>query len=144
MTTRIVTSAHTEIWNKFIDTIAKQQLSSQMYTSLKVLQTIYKLATKLSKSKFDQDSRMNKPCQYDYTGGKLVLLHSTEMKKPFPMEPQLSRTHENQTYNGKKSGFENHVSSTTSTRVPSFPVYVTAAIEEVKTMRFTDDDFAHD
>jgi hypothetical protein len=44
----------------------------------------------------------------------------------------------------KKSGFENHVSSTTTSGVRGFPLYIADAIEEVKTTRFTDGDFAHD
>jgi hypothetical protein len=44
----------------------------------------------------------------------------------------------------KKSEFENHVSSTTTSGVRGFPLYKAAAMEEVKTTRFTDGDFAHD
>jgi len=44
----------------------------------------------------------------------------------------------------QKSGSENHVSSTTVSGVFGLPVNATAEIEEVKTTRFTDDDFAHD
>lgn len=42
------------------------------------------------------------------------------------------------------SGLENHVSSTTTSEVRGMPVWETAAKEDVKTTRFTLDDFAHD
>lgn len=42
------------------------------------------------------------------------------------------------------SGFENHVSSATTWGVLGLSLYTTAAVEEVKTTRFTDGDFAHD
>ena len=44
----------------------------------------------------------------------------------------------------QKSGSENHVSSTTTSGVRGFPLYATAAIEEVKTTRFSTGEFTHD
>jgi len=41
-------------------------------------------------------------------------------------------------------GSENQVSSTTTSGERGLPLYKTAAKEEVKTIRFTDVDFAHD
>lgn len=44
----------------------------------------------------------------------------------------------------KKSEFENHVSSTTTSGVRGAPLYKAVAIEEVTTTLLTDGDFAHD
>jgi len=44
----------------------------------------------------------------------------------------------------QKSGSENQASSTTVSGVFGLLLNATAEIEEVKTTRFTDDDFAHD
>ena len=44
----------------------------------------------------------------------------------------------------QSSGSENQVSSTTTSGVRDFLLYETAAIEDVKTMRLTDGDFAHE
>ena len=44
----------------------------------------------------------------------------------------------------QKSGSENNVSSATSSGLAGLPLHRTVAIEDVKTTRFTDGDFAHD
>lgn len=44
----------------------------------------------------------------------------------------------------QKSGLENQDSSTTMSGVRGFPLYATAAMEEVKTTRFSNVDFTHD
>lgn len=44
----------------------------------------------------------------------------------------------------QKSGSVNQVSSTTTSGVRGFPLYATAAIEDVKTTRLIDGDFAHE
>ena len=44
----------------------------------------------------------------------------------------------------QKSGSVNQVSSTTTSGVRGLPLYATAAIEDVKTTRLIDGDFAHE
>ena len=44
----------------------------------------------------------------------------------------------------QKLGSENQVSSTTTSGVRGFPLTTTAAVDDVKTTRLTEGDFAHD